>query len=431
MAIYWRHYNIEKYFMLKELFEIKSLNVKNRTFFFGMLLMTFGTILYSFEDVINANFAVIRYIIMSLAAYFFLKYIYYSKKRINFLTFSFFLWTLCIIFFSFDDIIKGDYNYILFKKILSGELLLYIIPLISFCGFDLEILKKIFQFSFYLAVLGCLFVPFSSFIYQNVRVGEDSAFGYENLSRIFTASGVILLLTFPYHRKKINLVVIISIIISLVAFLITARRNMIVYYVAVIGMALIILKLSKTIGKQKKALLIFVILLIISILTFVFFEYIDLFSFVISRFETGFESRESIIDEFIYDFNNTPVDWYTGRGIFGSFRTNILILNDALGTRDVIENGYLIQILRGGYIYLGLVILLSISAIYKGLFKSKNLLSKAFAFIIIIYFIDMVGYGVAENHIKFLIIWVGIAVCNTKSFLEMNEHEIAQKIGLK
>lgn len=416
--------------MLKGLLEVKELNRVNKAFFFGMLFMTIGTVFYTLESVIDLNIPVIRYLLMSFSAFFFIKYIYYSKKRINILTAAFIIWTITIILFSFNEIIIGANNYRFLKRLMSGEILLYIIPLISLCEIDINFVKKIFQFSFFLTLLGCLFVPFADFIYQNAMLKEDSSYSYENISRIFTASGSIILLTFPYHKKKINLIVIISIFISLLIFLLTARRNMIVYYLGVTFFAFYILLTTKKIRKLHKYILIINMIIFLSLLTFLFFSYIEYFYYAITRFNSGFESRDFIIEEFFYDFNSSPSDWYTGRGIFGSFKTNVLITDESLGTRDGIENGYLTYILKGGYIYLGIVVLISVAAIYNGLIKSKNTISKSFSFIIIIYYIDMVGFGIPENHMKFLIIWVAIAACFSKKIIMMDEKQLIKKIGL-
>ncbi len=392
--------------------------------------MTLGTMLYTFENVTSTNLAVIRYCLITSSTFFFIKYISNTQKRLNITSVLFFLWTLVIINFSLTEITRGDNNYILLKRVMSGEILLYVLPLIGFCEINLDIVRRIIQFAFYLAILGCFLVPMAPYIYQEVRAGDNSAFGYENLSRIFSASATIVILTFPYHNKKITITSVTSILVSLIIFLVTARRNMIIYYVSVLVFSFFTLYWTKTLSELKK----FYLSLLISLLTIVtvilFLINLDLFSLVISRFESGFESRDFIIDEFVDDFNSSPLDWYTGRGIFGTFRTSILMTNDAAGTRDGIENGYLTHILRGGYIYLVLIILVSINAVIKGFFESKNTLTKACSSIIIIYLIDMVGFGIPENHIKYLIVWVSIAICNNKRIRQMDDQSLANLIGL-
>ena len=395
-----------------------------------MLLMTVGTIFYTLESVIDLSIPLFRYLLMSLSTFFFIKFIYYSKKRNNIINATFIIWTITITVFSFNEIIIGANNYRFLKRLLSGEILLYIIPLISLCEIDISLIKKIFQFSFFLALLGCLLVPLADLIYQNAMLKEDSSYSYENISRIFTASGSIILLSFPYHKRKINLIVISSIFISLLIFLLTARRNMIVYYLGVIFFAFYILLIAKKIRKLHKYIIIINMIIFLSLLTFLFFSYIEYFYYAITRFKSGFESRDLIIEEFFYDFNSSPADWYTGRGIFGSFKTNVLITDESFGTRDGIENGYLTYILKGGYIYLGIVVLKSVAAIYNGLIKSKNTISKSFSFIIIIYYIDMVGFGIPENHMKFLIIWVSIAACNNNNIIMLNDNQLMKKISL-
>jgi len=416
--------------MLKEIFNFKSLKTHDRAFLLGVIFMIFGNILYSLEIAIGVNFAIIRYLLLGISYYGYLKFLFGSKKQVSLLSILLMLWTFIMMAMSITEIVKGENNYLLVKKILSGDLLYYILPLFSLCIFSIELLRKIFAIAFLLAFLGVFFVPLSSFIYQNFRIGDDLAYGYENLSRIFTASGVIVFLTFNYHRTRVNLIVLISILISLSIFIFTARRNMIIYYFAVLFFATIVLMTSRMIRRSNRIAGGSVILIIFSVLLFVVFEYRDIFEFTINRIESGFDSREGITDQFIYDFNTRPIDWYIGRGVFGTFKTSILATDVRFGLRDGIENGYLTHILRGGIVYLSLLLLMSFKALNRGLRKNANNLTKAFGFIICIYFIDMIGFGIPENQIKFLIVWIAISCCNNRNFWAMKDSNLKAEIGL-
>jgi hypothetical protein len=416
--------------MFRSLFSVKDLSILNQKFYLAILWITFGILISSLEEILKMNFAIVRYILMSIALYYFISFIYHSKKRINFWTISFFAWTVVIISFSVEDIIRGDRDYILVKKILSGELTLFVIPLLSFCVIDFELLKKLLRFLFASTILGCFLVPLSPFFFKVSDIFENSNNGFEVISRIFTASGSIIALTFAYHKSKVNVIVFISILISLVIFLILARRNMVVYYLTVLFFSSIMLVLSKNFQLEYKLMLIGLTVFVIGIFLVLFFQNIEMFSLVTSRFGSGFDSRRDIIDEFIRDFSYTPTDWYTGRGVFGSFQTRVLFTNNRTGSRDGIENGYLLYILKGGGIYLGFIVLFSLRAVFTGLFLSRNMLCKACSFLIIIYFIDMVGYGIPENHMKFIMVWVAIAVCNNKTVVNTSEREVKKLIGI-
>jgi hypothetical protein len=144
---------------------------------------------------------------------------------------------------------------------------------------------------------------------------------------------------------------------------------------------------------------------------------------------TGFESRESVIEMFFDDFNKTPGDWIWGRGLFGEFNGGDLGAKET-GLRDLIENGYLFLILKGGWIYLGLLILISLKAIYLGLFKSSNVLVKGLALLLIIFYIDMIGYGIPGISLKYMMVFVAISGCNSKRLRSYSDLILAKKIGL-
>lgn len=416
--------------MLREIFNYKDLNPTEKSFLLGLMFMQVGIILYSFEIATGFNFPIVRYGVIAFSYYYYLKFIVVSRIEITFVSVFLVLWTCFMILMSTGEVLKGANNYLLLKRILSGDLLYYILPLLSLCSFSVLLLRKIFLISFVFAFLGCFLVPLSSFLYQNFRVGEDSAYGFENLSRIFTASGSIVFLTFNYHKKHINAIVIFSILISLGIFLVLARRNMIVYYFAVLTFAFLVLLTSKLLSSSNRLARGVLIVVFTSVVFFVFYEYRGFFAYTIGRFESGFQSREGITEEFIYDFNSSPGDWFVGRGIFGSFRTSILASNERFGLRDGIENGYLLHILKGGLVYLFLLVLLAGRALWRGFRRNRNDLIKAFCFIIIIYFIDMVGFGIPENHLKFLIVWVAISTCNNYNVLRLKDKELKSVIGL-
>lgn len=110
------------------------------------------------------------------------------------------------------------------------------------------------------------------------------------------------------------------------------------------------------------------------------------FDFLFSRlFESGEVgeladfNRENITDDFVRDFNNHPMDWIFGRGVNGSYICTASTISEN-GRREAMEWGYLYMILKGGIIYLVLGAYLFLHAAWKGLFHSKNIFSKACAF---------------------------------------------------
>lgn len=213
--------------------------------------------------------------------------------------------------------------------------------------------------------------------------------------------------------------------------MILARRNKVIYFGSVLFFTYYInlffkntlLSVSKlTLIRSAIVLIIFFCIILVS-----FSRKFDLFW---ERMDTGMESREDIIELFIYDFNRTPQDWIWGRGIFGQFEGGILADEDT-GRRDGIENGYYQTVLKGGGIFLFLLAVVSINAAYKGFFKSNNILCKGFASLLIIFFINMIAMNQYGITMKSIFIFIAISACNSKDLRGLTDHYLANKIGLK
>lgn len=118
--------------------------------------------------------------------------------------------------------------------------------------------------------------------------------------------------------------------------------------------------------------------------------------------ETG---REGIEVSMVKDFNNHPLDWLIGRGGNGSYVDHsTLSIN---GRRSAMEWGYLYLILKGGIIYLIMTIIFFVRATYLGLFKSKNLLSKAMGITCGFFLIGFASTGCEpEFRLGYLLPWM-------------------------
>ena len=118
--------------------------------------------------------------------------------------------------------------------------------------------------------------------------------------------------------------------------------------------------------------------------------------------ETG---REGIEASMVNDFNNHPLDWVIGRGGNGSYADNSEISIN--GRRSSMEWGYLYLILKGGVIYLIMTIIIFARAMYFGLFKSKNLLSKSMGISCGLFLIGFASTGCEPNFcLDYLLFWM-------------------------
>ena len=146
-----------------------------------------------------------------------------------------------------------------------------------------------------------------------------------------------------------------------------------------------------------------------------------MFSFLVDR---GEEDTRSGVEVYMYaDMSST--DWVIGKGIKGEYYCPIVDnVNDASGFRGYIETGYLQMILKGGIMSIALLLLILIPAIFKGLFKSKNILSKAAAIWItlwIIYEYPVIGVGFTMHY---LLVWISVGICYSKKIRNMADSTI-------
>lgn len=314
---------------------------------------------------------------------------------------------------------RNDYRHL--KEFLTIWIIIYSIPLFMFIRPDVTFYKRLFKLCYTFSIIYIIFsIPI--FTYEVVLPrGLSEAFTF------MVEGAPILLLTLPYHSNKKQKYIFVGIILATIVMMLLGRRNKVVFYGgALVLSAILVLKNSNLSSKITFRYIVLIILLSIGILAF-----LDKFALFFDKVSLGMSSREQVIDDFFYDFNQHPSDWFWGRGIYGEFNGGILNNSADGASRDGIENGYLYLILKGGWIWLGLLILISINAIYKGLMKSKNMLCKGFAIIIILYFIDMIGFGIPGMTIKYMMVFIAIAGCNSPWLRQLSDSYLKEKIGLR
>jgi hypothetical protein len=142
-----------------------------------------------------------------------------------------------------------------------------------------------------------------------------------------------------------------------------------------------------------------------------------LFGFLLER---GSEDTRSGVEEFFYADMKTN-DWIVGKGINGSYFCPNIEEDLPTNYRTVIETGYLQIILKGGLISLILYLLITVPAIFLGLFHSKNLLSKAAALWILFALISLYPTQVNTFTLRYLLVWVCVGICYSKNIRNLEE----------
>ncbi|MBK8501587.1 MAG: hypothetical protein IPL46_04910 [Saprospiraceae bacterium] len=138
----------------------------------------------------------------------------------------------------------------------------------------------------------------------------------------------------------------------------------------------------------------------------------------------GFEDTRSGVETMFYrDMNG--MDWLIGKGMAGQYYCPGIDSGDLSGYRFVIETDFLNIILKGGIISLILFFLIAIPAVIKGLFFSKNNLSKASAVWILIGIINMYPSAVNTFTLNFVLVWICIGICHSPLIRQLPEEVIA------
>lgn len=385
-------------------------------------------------EVFHSNFPLTRYLFAALSLYYLSRAIYIQKGNygsfsgpIKTLIYLILAWSLVMIGMGMPHVFSGYNDHVFFKALISGQLLLYLLPFILLIDPNITYYKKLIKLAGFLAITYLIFtLPFVVFFMGDPRNGA------ENYAVVFAACSTLLALTYPYHSRKISILMFLANVTALVITAYLARRNQVVYFLAVLFFAGVITLICRSTLPRKRKNVFWVGILTLFVLVFILIKLFGInFNYLVERVDTGFESRAPLMESFRDDFDSKN-DWLVGRGINGEVYAGVQpgILKDK-GTRSGIENGYYQYILKGGFIYLGLFTLLSLIASFKGFFQSHNILSKAFAAIILINLIDMIGFGVPALTVRYMIVWFAIAGCLSPWLLTLEDVYLASHIGLR
>jgi hypothetical protein len=406
--------------------------IQSKYLYYFMILMILVTIIDLLANSLKSNLPFLRYF-FALGSLFYLgNAIYYQRrnqtslrKNTRFIIYLLLIWSFVMIMMGMPQVFSGYIRNTYVKILISGQLLLYLLPLILLVNPNIVFYKKMMKLSAFMAILYLFFtIPFISFFLKDIQNGA------ETYAAFFASCSTLVILTFPYHSKWTVRLMFLATFVAIALTGYFARRNQVLYFSSVLLFIGVITLMSRSTLLRKRRMVF--LLSIITSLIFIFIlaniftlKYNPLFE----KVGTGFESRESVFADFKADFD-TKNDWWIGRGINGEYNSNTSV-DEFKNTRPGIENGYYQYILKGGYIYLGLFVLISLLASFNGFFRSNNILSKAFAAIIIINLIDMIGFGIPTLSIRYVTLWFSIAGCLSPWLRSLNDEYLALNIGIR
>lgn len=343
-----------------------------------------------------------------------------ESNYLRFLLFIYIIWAISVI-------VRGlEFNYPYIKALLINADqggLLYLAPLILFFQQDAIFLKKLFNI---IVVLGIFY-----FIYDVLFIRSllDRSFETQNvvetLVRNLSMPCGFLLLTYKFHLKKRNLFATAVMVLSVLFSIYKARRGLSSTLILIL-IAAYFLYLYST----KKKVLIIYLSILFTCLGALYATSIyqinnnKLLNFIAQRGDT--DTRSAVEDYFYDDLNEK--DWFIGKGINGEYYCPDIEVDQLTDYRDYIETGYLQIILKGGLVRLGLFLLIALPAIILGLFFSRNILSKGSAIWIIIAILSLYPATVESFNLQYLLVWISIGICYTKTIRIMSDTEIVKWI---
>lgn len=338
--------------------------------------------------------------------------------------FLYLLWSVSLVVRGF----KFDYEF--YKQLLfdtDAGVFLYLVPVMIFYPIKSGYIKNIFNvilvFCFGYLLYDILFIQ------QLLNPSNDSRSReiIENFTLHLALPVGFMLLTFIYHDGKKNMIALFTLILSFILVVIRARRGLMFMTFSILIFSYLI---YQYVNKTKIINIIMSIFLII-ILTYIAVSIYqsnreETFSLITERF--GQHTR-NIVEEYFYR-DLKPVDWITGKGIDGTYFCPGV--EEDVGKisiyRRVIETGYLQVILNGGLISWLLFLLMAIPAIFKGLFRSSNILSKASGIWIFLFLLFMYPGTMTFFSLYYMLVWISIGICFSNEIRNMTDDEVKHLI---
>jgi hypothetical protein len=249
----------------------------------------------------------------------------------------------------------------------------------------------------------------------------------EYFSRNLSIPCGFILLTYLYHTDKRNIFALGIVVLTFLLAAIRARRSVMFMSMTLLVLSYLVFYFSNR-GKIIK--IVFSVILVASLGLYGAYVYTlqrsGMFGLLTSRMHE--DTRSRVILNFYGDMRTT--DWLFGKGSEGVYFCPGIDEGNRITTfRAVVETGYLQIILKGGLLSLVLMGMMAVPAVIKGLFYSKNILSKGAA-IWVLWFILNLYNSVGNTFIlSYLLFWFSIGICYDPDFREKSDQEL--KLALR
>jgi len=300
---------------------------------------------------------------------------------------------------------------------------LYFVPLILFyprkISYYFKLIEAIMVLSGIYLVLTLIFIKDLLIMGNNV-VSQGLI---ENFSQFLAIPAGFILLTFVYHKKKLNLFALFIVTLTFILAVIRARRGLMFITMTMLIFSYLVYQIANK-TKVVNTVISFFVLIIVAYSALIIYDKNrkDTFSLITERFEQDTRSR---VEEYFYQ-DLEPTDWIFGKGMLGEYFCPGV--EEGIGRvtiyRSIIETGYLQVILNSGLIGLILMLLIMIPAMIKGFFRSKNILSKSAAIWIFLFLVYMYPGSFVIFSVYYIIVWIAVGICWSDQIRNMSDEDI-------
>jgi hypothetical protein len=337
------------------------------------------------------------------------------------------LWTGFTVFrgisFQFSELKSSIYD-------ADFGLLVYLVPIVMLFRIDVIFLKGLFNTIFF---LGLVYIMLCIYFRSPLLMSSDdenrTGMGLlEVFTRFLEIPCGFILISYRYHNIGRRLFSFLIVCLALLLSLIRARRGLIFFQSSFLICGVI---LSIWVNKKNLAIILFS-LFISGVVFYSFIGKINdnnsgMFKRVSERLT---EDTRSGVEQCFYDDMEVK-DWIIGKGINGAYFCPGIDQGALTEYREVIETGFLNMILKQGLVGLVILLFIIIPAIYKGLFLSNNLLSKAAGIWILLWLLDSYPAVVYIFSLNYIMVWLCISLCNSQYIREMSEEEITSMLRFR
>jgi hypothetical protein len=377
-------------------------------------------VLYSFNS-IPLYLISILFIYVSLKLFLNNRPIWLNTKTDKLVYFLFYIFTFYLVIQS----VRFEVFYL--QEFFVGELFLlpYLLPI-----FMLSISIKPHTFKFYISIIKKLLFPgFIALILIIANLNFEYWLIHVRFFEIFLFGFPLIFLLNRFINNKIVKILLYTTLI-LVLFIVSyyGRRSIVFDYTLIFLFFLFIQIASRKNSKITLAIQ-FICLSVLVFFIFVFFSE-DILQLGIFQRGINIEawelSRGAVVADFFEDFNSIT-DWVWGRGLNGTVKRSIDFANNS-GEGNLIENGYLQLVLKGGNVYFFFILYFFLKAFYLGWFNTRNDFTKAFAALLLIHLLGMIAFNIPIFSHRYMLNWLSIPICFSTYYRGLTNKQVSDLI---